>query len=112
MKLAVVLFNLGGPDEPEAVEPFLRNLFSDPAIIALPTIVRLPLARFIARRRAPVARAIYDHIGGRSPIVEETQKQARALEEALTGIEAKAFIAMRCWHPFSDGAAAAVKAWS
>ena len=84
MKLAIVLFNLGGPDSPEAVEPFLRNLFSDPAIISLPWIVRKPLARLIARRRAPLARTIYDHIGGRSPILEETQKQARALEAALT----------------------------
>ncbi len=49
MKLAVVLFNLGGPDAPEAVEPFLRNLFSDPAIIALPALLRLPLGRFIAQ---------------------------------------------------------------
>jgi len=112
LKVAVVLFNLGGPDGPEAIEPFLRNLFSDPAIIALPAIIRLPLARLIARRRAPVARSIYNHLGGGSPIVAETQKQARALEEALTGIEAKAFIAMRCWHPFSDGAARAVKAFA
>ena len=114
MKLAVVLFNLGGPDSPEAVEPFLRNLFSDPAIIALPGIIRKPLARLIARRRAPIAREIYAQIGGRSPIVEETQAQARALEEALAtrGCEARAFIAMRCWHPFSDGAALAVKNWA
>ena len=110
-KIAVVLFNLGGPDSPEAVQPFLRNLFSDPAIISLPAVLRLPLARFIARRRAPVARAIYDHLGGRSPILEETQKQARALEAALAApdLTAKAFVAMRCWHPFSDGAAMAVK---
>ena len=114
MKLAVILFNLGGPDSPEAVEPFLRNLFSDPAIIALPAIFRLPLARLIARRRAPVARAIYDHIGGRSPIFEETRKQADALETALSGdgLEAKAFVAMRCWHPFSDGAARAAAAFN
>ncbi|MEO8301853.1 MAG: ferrochelatase [Rhizomicrobium sp.] len=114
MKLAVVLFNLGGPDSPEAVEPFLRNLFSDPAIISLPAIIRLPLARLIARRRAPVARKIYEHIGGRSPIFEETRKQANALETALSrdGVEAKSFIAMRCWHPFSDGAARAVKAFA
>jgi ferrochelatase len=111
MKIAVVLFNLGGPDSPEAVEPFLRNLFSDPAIIALPGLVRLPLARFIARRRAPIAREIYAQIGGRSPILEETQKQARALE-AMLGAEAKAFVSMRCWHPFSDGAAKAVKAYN
>jgi ferrochelatase len=114
MKLAVILFNLGGPDSPEAVEPFLRNLFSDPAIISLPAIVRLPLARLIARRRAPVARKIYDHIGGKSPIFEETRKQADALEKALSkdGTLAKAFVAMRCWHPFSDGAARAVKAFA
>lgn len=113
MKIAVVLFNLGGPDSPEAVEPFLRNLFSDPAIISLPAIARLPLARFIARRRAPIARKIYDHIGGRSPIFEETRAQADALERELSkdGIDAKAFVAMRYWHPFSDGAARAVSAY-
>ena len=113
MKLAVILFNLGGPDCPEAVEPFLRNLFSDPAIIALPWFLRKPLARFIAHRRAPLAQKIYAHLGGRSPILEETQKQARALEAVLQGggIEARAFVAMRCWHPFSDGAAKAAKDW-
>jgi ferrochelatase len=113
MKLAVILFNLGGPDSPEAVEPFLRNLFSDPAIIDLPAIIRLPLARFIAKRRAPIAREIYNHIGGKSPIFEETRKQADALEKLLSvdGVEAKAFVAMRCWHPFSDGAARAAKAF-
>ena len=113
MKLAIVLFNLGGPDSPEAVEPFLRNLFSDPAIIALPGIFRWPLARLIARRRAVIAGKIYDHMGGRSPIFEETRKQANALERVLSGngVEAKAFVAMRYWHPFSDGAARAVKAF-
>lgn len=113
MKLAIVLFNLGGPDSPEAVQPFLRNLFSDPAIISLPGIVRIPLARLISKRRAPIAREIYAQIGGRSPIFEETRKQGDALQTALSGdgIEAKAFIAMRYWHPFSDGAALAVKAF-
>ena len=111
MKLAIILFNLGGPDSPEAVEPFLRNLFSDPAIIRLPWLLRKPLAWFIARRRGPVAQKIYAHLGGRSPILEETQKQARALEAALSepGLQAHAFVAMRCWNPFSDGAALAVK---
>jgi ferrochelatase len=111
VKLGIILFNLGGPDSPEAVEPFLRNLFSDPAIISLPGFLRIPLARVIARRRAPLARAIYGHIGGRSPILEETQKQARALEQALAApdIQARAFVAMRCWHPFSDGTALALK---
>jgi ferrochelatase len=113
VKLAVVLFNLGGPDAPEAVEPFLRNLFSDPAIIVLPAIVRLPLAWLIARRRAPVAREIYGKIGGRSPIVAETEKQAQALEQVLRrqGVTARTFIAMRYWRPFSDSVAQAVKAF-
>jgi protoporphyrin/coproporphyrin ferrochelatase len=114
VRLAVVLFNLGGPDSLEAVEPFLRNLFSDPAIISLPAVLRLPLARFIARRRTPLAKDIYAKIGGRSPILEETHAQARALESALAtqGHEARAFVAMRCWKPFSDEAARAVKAWA
>ena len=113
MKLAVVLFNLGGPDSPEAVEPYLCNLFTDPAIISLPGLIRKPLGRFIARRRAPYTRQIYARIGGRSPILEETQAQARALEKALVqfGHEIRAFVSMRCWHPFSDGAARAVKEW-
>jgi ferrochelatase len=114
VKLAVVLFNLGGPDSLEAVEPFLKNLFSDPAILSVPSFVRGPLAQFIARRRAPIAREIYAKIGGRSPILEETEKQAAALEGALAaeGHDARAFVAMRCWKPFSDQVAAAVKAWT
>ncbi len=82
-KTAIVLFNLGGPDSPDAVEPFLYNLFSDPAIIRLPSLLRLFLARRISRKRAPIAQAIYGHLGGKSPILQETQKQARALETAL-----------------------------
>lgn len=110
-RLAVVLFNLGGPDRPEAVEPFLFNLFNDGAIIGAPRPVRWLLAKWIARRRAPVARAIYDRIGGRSPLVPQTEAQARALEAAL-GPETKAFLAMRYWHPDSGEAAAAVKAFA
>jgi protoporphyrin/coproporphyrin ferrochelatase len=111
VKLAVVLFNLGGPDTLDAVQPFLENLFSDPAIITLPGIIRKPLAKFIARRRAPLARQIYERLGGRSPILPETQAQARALEEALArdGHEARCFIAMRCWHPFTREAVEGVR---
>lgn len=114
MKLGIVLFNLGGPDGLDAVEPFLRNLFSDPAIISLPGIMRKPLARFMARRRAPLAREIYRHMGGRSPIVEETNRQARALEVALGSpeLEVKAVVAMRHWYPFSEAAAEMLRAFS
>ena len=114
MKLAVVLFNLGGPDSLDAVEPFLRNLFSDPAIISLPAILRLPLARLIAKRRGPVAREIYAQIGGRSPILPETEAQARALETVLNRQrpEARVFIAMRASPPQSEETARAVLAWA
>ena len=113
MKLALVLFNLGGPDSPSSVEPFLANLFSDPAILPFPKLLRIPLARFIARRRAPVAQDIYRRIGGRSPILKETQAQARAFEAELDrrGVNAKVFIAMRAWKPFSAETAGEIKGW-
>lgn len=111
-RLGIVLFNLGGPDSPAAIEPFLKNLFSDPAIMRLPNPFRGWLARLISRRRAPHAAEIYAKIGGRSPIVPETEAQARALELCLSarGITAKCVIAMRYWHPMADAAAAELKA--
>lgn len=103
MKVAIVLFNLGGPDSLEAVKPFLRNLFSDPAIITLPGWLRLPLARFIAHRRTPTALKIYEQIGGGSPIVGQTEAQARALEEALgPEHECRGYVCMRYWHPLTE----------
>src|SRR4029077_3741215 len=94
---AVVLMNLGGPDSPAAVRPFLYNLFSDPAIIGLPALLRLPLARLIAARRSAVAGAIYAQLGGASPLLANTEAQAQALEAEL-GAEYRCFIAMRYWH--------------
>ena len=113
-RVAVVLFNLGGPNRPESVEPFLFNLFNDPAIIAVPWPIRPLLARLISRRRAPVAREIYAHLGGGSPLLPLTRKQAAALEARLgnEGIEARVFVAMRYWHPMSDEVAREVAAWS
>jgi ferrochelatase len=110
-RVAVVLMNLGGPDSSVAVRPFLINLFSDPAIIGLPSFLRLPLARFVARRRAVVARDIYAQIGGRSPLLANTEAQARALEAAL-GPGHRCFIAMRYWHPMSIETARAVAEWA
>ncbi len=101
-KTAIILFNLGGPDGPEAIEPFLYNLFSDPAIIRLPGMIRKPLARYLARKRAPVAREIYAKLGGGSPLLANTRAQARALEAALAEYGApRVFVAMRYWQPQS-----------
>lgn len=113
-KRAVVLFNLGGPDGPDAVEPFLFNLFIDPAIISLPNPFRWFIAKMISRRRAPIAREIYANIGGRSPLLSETQAQASALEAALNGEgqpETRVFVCMRYWHPMSAETAQAVAAF-
>ncbi|HEY1504948.1 MAG TPA: ferrochelatase [Stellaceae bacterium] len=109
-KLAVVLMNLGGPDSAEAVQPFLYNLFSDPAIIALPNPLRWLIAKQISSRRAPIAQQIYAKIGNSSPLMPNTEAQARALEAALGG-ETRCFIAMRYWHPFADRAARAIQQW-
>ncbi|NKD77082.1 ferrochelatase [Haematospirillum sp. H1815] len=110
-RLAVVVFNLGGPDHPEAVKPFLFNLFNDPAIIGAPKLVRWLLAKFISSRRAPVAREIYEHLGGKSPLLEQTRNQANALEGALADMAdtVKVFVAMRYWHPMTAETVCAVK---
>ncbi|HXP97351.1 MAG TPA: ferrochelatase [Telmatospirillum sp.] len=110
-KLAIVLFNLGGPDSPAAIKPFLFNLFNDPAIIGAPGLIRQALAWYISTKRAPVAKTIYAHLGGRSPLLELTQNQASVLETAL-GSDCRTFIAMRYWHPFTEEAVAAVKQWA
>ena len=80
MKKAIILFNLGGPDKLDNVEPFLFNLFNDPAILSLPIFFRFPLAKLIANRRAPTAKKIYKELGGSSPILKLTEEQAEALE--------------------------------
>lgn len=103
--------NLGGPDSPEAVRPFLINLFNDPAIISLPGVFRRPLAWLIAKRREKIALDIYNHLGGGSPLLANTEAQARALEDRL-GAGYRCFVAMRYWHPLIGEAVAAVKAWN
>ena len=112
-KTAIVLFNLGGPDRLESVRPFLFNLFNDRAIIDLPGPSRWLLAQLISRRRAPVARRIYQALGGGSPLLANTEAQARALQAALNdlGGDLRVFVAMRYWHPMSDETAAQVAAY-
>ena len=110
-RVAIVLFNLGGPDRPEAIKPFLSNLFNDPAILRVPFFVRPFLARALTRARLAPAIASYAKLGGYSPLLELTRAQATALESALPELEARCFVAMRYWHPFSVEAAREVKAW-
>ena len=103
MKKAVILFNLGGPDKLENVEPFLFNLFNDPSILNLPKILRFPIAKLIANRRTPTAKKIYQELGGSSPILKLTIEQAEKLEKKLNENknlnQYKCFVVMRCWNP-------------
>jgi ferrochelatase len=113
-RLAVVLFNLGGPDSPDAVKPFLLNLFRDPAILRVPFFIRPLLAQIIARARVEPASENYALLGGKSPLLELTEQQAWALEGVLKqrGLDARVFIAMRYWHPFAGEAARQIRDWN
>lgn len=114
-RVAVILFNLGGPDSLKAVRPFLFNLFNDRAIIGAPQPVRFLIAQLISRTRARTARANYALMGGRSPILPETEKQAAALEQEISrrvgNVTFKCFPAMRYWRPFVKDAARAAETW-
>ncbi len=113
-RIGIVLFQLGGPDTLEAIEPFLYNLFCDPDIIDFPfaRVGRKALAKLIASTRARKVEHHYAVIGGGSPIRKHTEAQARALEERLgkTGIDATCVVAMRYWHPFTREAVAQLEA--
>ena len=116
MKVAVVLFNLGGPDKLDSVEPFLFNLFYDPAIINLPKLFRYPLAKIISKRRTPIAKKIYKELGGSSPILKLTRKQSDALEKKLNQNKNKnlykCFVVMRCWHPRAENVIREIKLYN
>jgi len=111
-RVGVLLLNLGGPDELEDVRPFLYNLFSDPEIIRLPfSWLQSPLAWLISTLRAKKSQENYRQIGGGSPLRHITQAQAQALQEQLQsqGKDAKVYIGMRYWHPFTEEAIARIK---
>ena len=110
-KVAVVLFNLGGPDRPEAIRPFLLNLFMDPAILRVPLWIRAILARVIVLSRLRTSRKSYGFLRSASPLLDLTRDQAKALRAALPDADVACFIAMRYWHPLTRAAVAAVRAW-
>jgi len=104
MKIAVLLANMGGPDSLEAVEPYLFEIFRDPDIIdiPLPEFLRVPLVRYLARKRAPESREIYRKIGGKTPLLKISRAQAQQLQSALnneTEHQFEVWPAMRYWHP-------------
>lgn len=112
-RLAIVVFNLGGPDSPEAVRPFLFNLFNDPWIIALPQPLRWIIATLISRGRAEKSKGYYAKLGGRSVLLDETRAQAAALETAAKGLatDVRVFVYMRYWHPMAREVMSELKAY-
>ncbi|KAL4447852.1 hypothetical protein ABPG75_005071 [Micractinium tetrahymenae] len=113
-RVGVLLLNLGGPDTLDDVQPFLYNLFADPDIIRLPPAVQFlqpAIAQAISTLRAPKSKEGYEAIGGGSPLRRITEEQATALREALQrkGVDARTYVAMRYWFPFTEEAIAAVK---
>jgi len=111
-RLGVLLLNLGGPDQLEDVGPFLFNLFADPEIIRLPfPWMQRPLAWFISTRRTKKSQENYRQIGGGSPLRRITEAQGQALQEQLhdQGQEAKIYVGMRYWHPYTEEAIARIK---
>lgn len=114
-QVGVILINLGGPDNLENVEPFLYNLFADSEVINFPSFLKWLkplLAYVISKTRSPASREKYASIGGGSPQLAITQAQGRAIDEALAarGVNAKSYIAMRYWYPFTSDALRDMKA--
>ncbi|MEM9117101.1 MAG: ferrochelatase [Cyanobacteria bacterium P01_F01_bin.56] len=111
-RIGILLLNLGGPDKLEDVRPFLYNLFADPEIIRLPSpLLQKPLAWLISTMRAKKSQENYQKIGGGSPLRRITEAQADALQKQLQqqGHDAKVYVAMRYWHPFTEEAIAHIK---
>ena len=113
MNKAVILFNLGGPDKLENIEPFLFNLFNDPLILNIPGFLRYLFAKLISKRRTLITKKIYTKIGGRSPILQLTNKQSESLEKKLNDNSKqdiyKCFVVMRYWNPRAKTVLNAVK---
>ena len=116
MKKAVILFNLGGPDKLENIEPFLFNLFNDPAILSVPGFLRYLFAKLISKKRTPIAKKIYKKIGESSPILQLTNKQSESLEKKLNDNNKqdiyKCFVVMRYWNPRAESVLNIVKVFN
>jgi len=100
-RLAVVIYNLGGPDSEKAIKPFLFNLFYDPAILLIPNPFRWLVAKIISLTRAPTTKKIYEYVGGKSTILPATIEQAKAIKKEIENLskELEVFIFMRYWKP-------------
>lgn len=85
--IGVLVMAYGGPNNLDEVEPYLLDVRG-----YRPT--SLGIIQEVRER--------YREIGGRSPILEQTQAQADAIEAALNANsnEFKAFVGMRHWHTF------------
>lgn len=102
----LLLVNLGGPRNINEIEKFLTDLFTDPYIfdIPLPKFLQQVLGKVIAKRRTLKVKHAYESLnyGGGSPLVAETIKQAKKLEEKLNLISQEKWqveVFMTCGFP-------------
>lgn len=116
-KVAIILFNLGGPDCKNSIRPFLLNFFMDKNIIAAPTPIRWFIANMIANRRTKnEAGESYGELGDKSPLLDNSIKQSKALDKVLNknagdNVKYKSFICMRYWHPMAPQVVRDVRDW-
>ncbi len=98
MKRAIVLMNMGGPNNLDEVKVFLKNMFNDKYIIGAPQPIRALIASFITFKRLEIAKENYRNLGGMSPIIGHTKRLVRRLEKE---VDADVFFEMRYTYPFA-----------
>ncbi|MCT7518392.1 ferrochelatase [Aliarcobacter cryaerophilus] len=106
MKRAIVLMNMGGPNNLDEVEVFLKNMFNDKYIIGAPQPIRALIAKLIIYKRLNIAKDNYRKLGGVSPIVGYTKRLVRRLQKV---VDADVFYEMRYTSPFAKDVIEKVK---
>ncbi len=101
-KEAIVLLNMGGPNNLEEVEMFLTNMFSDENILTMKSdLLRSIVGTMITFTRTEKSQEIYRKIGGKSPIVGLTRELVKKLQRRVHENIIVDF-AMRYTPPFAD----------
>jgi ferrochelatase len=109
-KHAIVLLNMGGPNDLYEVQTFLHNMFNDPNILTMKSaLLRRFVASVITSNRTKSAQEVYKQLGGKSPIVGITKKLVSALQEKV-GEEVIVDFAMRYTPPFAAESVERLKA--
>jgi len=98
LKRAIVLMNMGGPNNLDEVKVFLKNMFNDKYIIGAPQPIRAMIGAIIVSKRLEIAKENYKKLGGISPIVGHTKRLVRRFSNM---VDADVFYEMRYTYPFA-----------